>query len=35
MKIVNKMTELCERSAHRHVMLSTDEFKLKSLGFSI
>ena len=26
---VNNMTELCGRSAHRHVMLSTDELKLK------
>ena len=28
-EIVNNMTELCGRSAHRHLMLSTDEFKLK------
>ena len=29
MDIVNNITELCGRSAHRHVMLSTDELKLK------
>ena len=29
MDIVNNMTDLCGRSAHRHVMLSTDELKLK------
>ena len=29
MGIVNNMTDLCGRSAHRHVMLSTDELKLK------
>ena len=28
-EIVNNVTELCGRSAHRHLMLSTDEFKLK------
>ena len=27
MDIVNNMTELCGRSAHRHVMLSADELK--------
>ena len=29
MDIVNNITELCGRSAHRHVMLGTDERKLK------
>ena len=29
MDMVNNMTELCGRSAHRHVMLSIDELKLK------
>ena len=29
MDIVNNMTELCGRSAHRHGMLSADELKLK------
>ena len=29
MDTVNNMTELCGRSAHRHVMLSADELKLK------
>ena len=29
MDIVNNMTELCGRSAHRHVLLSADELKLK------
>ena len=27
--VVNNITELCRCSAHRHVMLSTDELKLK------